>query len=706
MINNRNLPSLLPYIEPGGSSFCLRISLNTECAASVGARHFPFVLISESSPFTRIVDARIVSDSGSTVKRVFLLLQKDEYQLPDTYFLPINNQDIEKSWQKTFSLSDETQKDPIISLAAQVGEDARLLPFQSFFYCKTRKLFFHPPCPRCGQILQQCYDDDLLTSLNLQLYSSSLRRYLYCPACHNSEGEADFYAFSLHNTDPPQVRDQFSLIKDFGKLTDDQAHSQRFICAKCPNWNECYGSAELAASRIIPFSFYPFYLLMFEAGSINADDFLALLSGCSFAELQNRLKRHAQLGRMLYLESLQQSCGASSPLLFQQEERVFLEVLYLKLTFLGELSRKIFAGLETYAYPDLGFSLERIWVNLAQQNSLLPLFWNFSLNHIDVAEPIDNTQCLPTLPTGYGYYILGSWWFYGLLINQRQSYSQVNSAINQVIRQHQANNEIAIAECIPNEYKEFFEAHNVFWDPNTKQIHDGWIELWQKSLALGWSLLQNGLHGTTEAATDIFWQEYEKLRHEIASVLFAQGVSVDSADSAEDDTAIRNILADIKDKWTVALETVQAEDSLEETVIIPKEEKEYAEKTPIEIQDDQDIQETVILPSGQIPPTLQTTIQSSEEDICETVIISPQATPGQQQSPEEKAQDDIPETVIISASENKNTFNRAKHESPSEETQTNSHETNPGPTVPAADSQDEDILAETVILQPPKKDDY
>ncbi|MBN1636442.1 MAG: hypothetical protein JW920_08005, partial [Deltaproteobacteria bacterium] len=269
-----------------------------------------------------------------------------------------------------------------------------------------------------------------------------------------------------------------------------------------------------------------------------------------------------------------------------------------------------------------------------------------------------------------------------------------------------ANNEITLENCIPHEYKDVFGAPNVFWDPNAKQIHDGWIELWQRSLALGWSLLQNGLHGTTEAATDTFWHVYEQLRQEISNALFTQGVSIDLADSTEDDTAIRTILAKITDKWTAALETVQAEDALAQTVIISKEDKEYAGKTPTEIQDDQDTQETVILPSGQIPPTSKTTIQSSEEDISETVIISPQATHGQQQPPEENAQEDIPETVIISASENRDTFNRAKQESPSEATQINSHETTPGPNVPGADSQDDDIMAETVIIQPPKKDDY
>ena len=264
MKNNTEMPSLLPYLEPSGAKFHLSFSLISKEPSIQEKSHSPFLNISESDPFARLIQAQFVTDAGSEIKRVFVLLQRDEYPLSEDALWPISNHDIDERWQRTFSpYSDKKQDSSVVILANQIRKDGGLSPLQSLFYCKPKQIFFHPPCPKCGLPVQQCYDDDLLTSLGLQPYSMSLMRYLFCPACFESLGQSDFFASSLKGSNSPILKDRWNLITEFGQLTEGGKPSSQFPCSHCPNCQECYGAEGLAISRIIPFSFYPFFMLIF-----------------------------------------------------------------------------------------------------------------------------------------------------------------------------------------------------------------------------------------------------------------------------------------------------------------------------------------------------------------------------------------------------------------------------------------------------------
>ena len=168
-VNNIETPSLLPYLELTDTKFQLNFSLISQDSSILEKSPFPFLVISESDPFARLFEARFVTDAGSEIKRVFLLLQKDEYHLTRDELRPLNNQDIDQCWQKTFLFySRKNQDGSAIIMADQIGEDGGLISLQSLFFCKSRQIFFHPPCPACGLPLQQCYDDDILTGIQIK----------------------------------------------------------------------------------------------------------------------------------------------------------------------------------------------------------------------------------------------------------------------------------------------------------------------------------------------------------------------------------------------------------------------------------------------------------------------------------------------------------------------------------------------------------
>ena len=628
------MPSLLPYLEPTDTKFRLNFSLISQDGSILENSPFPFLIISESDPFARLIDARFATDAGSEIKRVFLLFQKDEYHLTKDELRPFNNQDIDQCWQKAFSFySKQNQDGSVFILDDQIGEDGGLIPLQPLFFCKSKRIFFHPPCPVCGLPLQQCYDDDILTGLGFQRYSTSLKRYLFCPSCFGLTGKSDFYVFSLESSDHYALKDRWTLVKEFGRLTEVKNSLNRFPCINCSSHQECYGPDGLVVSRIIPISFYPFYMLIFEAASINALDFLSLISGASFDDLENRLSEKQQFGRMNCLKSLKQNSLSTTPFFFDKNEKYFLEVLYLKLSFLCELVQTVFSRPDD-SWP--GLSIDKIWINLTGQNSLLPFFWNFKLKFIDIGGNAVNPPFLPKLFPYDSPHLLGIIWFYTLLVNKKQSVSEIYAALGEKINKIVSNDDDSLESFLKNSIDGVFSPANIFWIPDGKNVSQDWVRLWEKSIGLGWSLLKiglrTGLMEDSKWSKDKFQQKLENLREEIKNKLFSQDLNFVQAEPVSDNKAVYEILTNILEKWNISMDA--REDELEKTVVISTTNREEFDNANFVSQDEDEIEETVILsPDNFIkeksPSTKKAGQPEKNDFISETVILYPDPERGE-----------------------------------------------------------------------------
>lgn len=738
--------SLLPYLKTDGTQFHIKVSVVDQNDSIHQKSSFPFLVVSESGQFARIIEARIKTDAGTNIDPVFLLIQKDEHPLSRDALWPLDNRTIDRYWQNTFTFHshEKSGSSPLI-LKDQIDKNGALLPFQPLLYCKFNQTYFPPLCPDCGTVLQQCYNDSMLQKCGLRPYSTSLKRYLFCPSCTGSKEKPDFYVSSLADGDPAFLKDRFELIKEFGRLYGNKNFAGRLPCVNCSRHQECYGPDGLSVSRIVALSFYPFYMLMFKGDLVNGLDFLSLMSGASFEELEDPLKETQQPGRMNCLKVLKQKPSIKTPFFFQNEDRYFLEVLYLKLSFLGELAEALFSELHTLQCPEFGLSMDRIWVKLSDQNRLLPCFWNFKLELLDVIGSDVPSSSIPQFPRSYGFHLLGLVWFYTLLVNGKQGVTQVYPALEEVMEKIVAQNDANFENYPEVGFPHVLSPENIFFNPDILSVKQDWHKFWKASLGLGFRFIEVGMLGLRDWSMAEFGHKLEHLRQQIKDDLFSTKPFVPAEEPEANDKIIYNILKKIMNARQERGET--SSDELKTGHVLPQPDHTADDKTAPDIQEDTDVFKTVVLssddeltenltgieqkqepgeaipvpesepdetliltPERLEPPGMSDNFDHYDEDMEETVILSPDEIEQKLKPSSKSEEDDLPETVIISPEQGSSGYPEVPpgpclQDFGSENIEKGgvvSDEMMTGENKKAEKSEPDEFLEETIFIQPEK----
>lgn len=336
--------SLLPYLDSRVAKFFLTFPLESRDSAISDKSPFPFRTVADSNPFSRIIEARIVSDFGAEVKNLFFLMQKDAYGAPPNLRGPLGNADIARSWQTAYAYYLEGSHDSqLILLADQTDPRGGLVMFEPLFYCRQERVFFHPPCPRCGAPLEECTDDALLARMGLAPYSSSLERFLYCSSCLSSGGESGFYAYELRaSPDSSLVKDRRGLIEDYVESVKRGAEISGLPCFECLRKGLCGGSQGDAERAVVPFSFYPFHAFLLDTMSPHAADLLSFVSIASRESLESWLK----LSRKAPAEPRRETFAAGKPRIKSENEKIY------------DVLSDIHATWRTRLFEDLGIEKE------------------------------------------------------------------------------------------------------------------------------------------------------------------------------------------------------------------------------------------------------------------------------------------------------------------------------------------------------------
>ena len=656
--------SLLPYLKADETRFHLKISVVDQNDSIYQKSSYPFLVISESGQFARIIEATIQTDAEANIEPVFLLIQKDEPALSRDALWPLDNRTIDQYWQNTFRFHFRKQSgsSPLI-LKNQMNKNGTLLPFHPCLYCKVNQSYFPPLCPDCGAVLQQCYNDSMLEECGLRPYSTSLKRYLFCPSCTGLKEHPDFYVSSLADDDPAFLKDRFELIKELGSLYQNKNLAGRLPCVNCSKHQECYGKDGLWVSRIVALSFYPFYMLMFKGDLVNGLDFLSLMSGASFKELEDRFRGTQEAGRLNGLKILQQKSSVQTPFFYKNEDKYFLEVLYLKLSFLGEVAQILFSQLDTLKCPEFGLSPDRIWVKLSHQNRLLPSFWNFKLALLDVIGANGPSSSIPQFPRSYGFHLLGLVWFHTLLVNGKQGVAQVYPALGEVMEKIGARDNADVENYLKAGFPQALSPENIFYSPDIRSVKQDWHKFWKISLNLGFRFFEVSMLGSSDWSMAEFEHELENLRQQIKDELFSTKPIGPAEEPEADDKIIYNILKNIMNTRRVGeKEDTTSWDEPETGHVMPQPEHTAEDKTATDIQEDTDVFKTVVLSSDDEFAEKLTGIEQKEapseavpapeSDVDETVIIPPER-PEPPGTPDDldHFDEDMEETVILSSNE-------------------------------------------------------
>ena len=617
---------LLPFLE--GSSGVLRVSLVAHDPQTPESVPFPFLILSEPDPYSVLIQARFLTSPGYELAKAFLLIQRDVYHYTSAGTRPITNRDVEHAWQLAcdYHVRSNNALPPLV-LSGQPTEGGKAAPLPPLFYCTKTATFFLPPCPKCGRPLEQCEDDALLQMAGLQPYASSLKRYLYCASCGGPDPGA-FYVKARERTDPPGISDREELIRAFGRCRGIANPETRFPCPGCPHHSECYGPGNLGAKRITTLSFYPFFLLAFEAMSLCAPDFVALLSGATVDDLAASLQGRREQGRVGLLQVFGQRGAPGVPFLFESDERWFLEILYLKLSFLGEVVRTLVVESDILRHPEMAPSLERLWVWVPDQCGLLPSLWNFRVQLIDISGRTPSTVLLPDRPGSFGLQFLGLIWLETLVSNRRQGNVRVHDALGLAAEACPLADDRFVDRNFRGRGNPTFQPENIFWEPEGKRVDTAWNALWEKALRLGWTLLAASGLRSPEWSVETFQGELESLRREVRDALFPkssggarQAGAAREEEAGEpprapqsrtdEDQAIHEILERIRKSWKGAevpqrKERVEKEEELEKTRILS-------------------LAGTKPLP---VPGRSEAGREEEEEVFVETIILSPTGAPG------------------------------------------------------------------------------
>ncbi len=633
----------------------------------------PFVTIDSSRPFTSVMKANIVTSTGSVIKKVFMVIARDEYQQYGSMLEDITNKTLDESWQRIIKSSLKNKNSMLLS--DRTDSNGAYLPFDPVFYCIKEGVYFTPACPACSSGFDVCKDENLLSENSLASYSQSLKRYLYCPEC-NAQGRASvFYASSKSSDDPKEVKDRNALIQGFVNLLVKP--DSKIPCSSCSHRTDCYGEDWHALHNIVSLAFYPFYAVLSEAGTINASDFLVLLSGASYLEIENNLKARGLSARLNAVASFNNSKQASSVLLFENDDRAFLEILYLKLSFAADFLSGIIRGSDNLEYPDLGLGPESIWVTLPESGGFLPAFWNFRSIYIKGPETDESFRMLPGAPKCYFAYFFGRLLIYTLLSNPLAQRSEIDARLKEALNAFVNGEPLDLGLLL----RGVFSPENIFYKPEGHIIRKEYSNIWEEALQIGISLMLHGYAGDGGFPEEEFISSLNTLKEEIKKMLFEQGhvpLAVSGnvgASGAEEElnSRIIGILDNIRKKWmdsektaSLIIEEPAREESFEETIVIPA----HKARPEVKITEEpEDFHETIILNSAVLSGKVKKAIEpheqktdpvTSPEDLLEATIMMSQsaeraskpvinpikADVGKTLKPENMG-DELSETVVI-----------------------------------------------------------
>jgi hypothetical protein len=262
----------------------------------LSALNDPFLTLPNPDPINRWFAGRLVTDTGNSLKLLTLVILRDDI-IPG--MAGITNGQVEEMWNQEWDamLRLGEEGPGILPLAPYTAPDGSPKKHKPLFYCKQARQLFMPPCPRCGQTLTECRNDDVLLQAGLMPFTQGLRRYLWCEDCQVSHKHSPvFFVKDLSRAENvnPMVADLTGLIRQWSDLSDSISDQAGFPCTSCPEYTRCYQGVEeghlQAEEFVTPLSFYDFFMLIRDFLPLDIAAASDLIGGCPSEKLLEQAK--------------------------------------------------------------------------------------------------------------------------------------------------------------------------------------------------------------------------------------------------------------------------------------------------------------------------------------------------------------------------------------------------------------------------------
>jgi hypothetical protein len=664
-------PSLIDCLDKGENG--LMLDLDLPSGGGIGRLKTPF----QVSLFSKTIRARIKTDGDDIIQDVHLIVQRDRYDRPDS-LVPVNNMVVEAAWQRAFGFHKKHRlSKPPFFFKHQVDSDGRLQPFQPLFLCRETNQWFPPVCPQCGLVLTLCRDDALLEERGLPTYSGSLDRFLACASCTPLSAESPFYVRDKTDGMPAWVRSAGDLVADWKKLIDHlpAGATTDLPCRGCSHMDACYGREALAQRRLVPFSFYPFYLFTFPAPAMDLEAFLPILSGAS----RDKAPKRDTIGSLM----------PGDRFLFQDEDRHFLEILYLKLTLLDQVFRHFFSQENANTPQASALSIDGIGIDLYPVADGLPALWNFDVRILDAIGSFEGSPFTPVMPEAPRLHFLGAIWFRTLLVNSQQNATAVYARVGQLLDQLKGKNGPEVLEKAISDAAGVFAGNQIYWLPDHRRLPETWQVYWKQAIHLGFQLVHAGLKAGAGWDNGQFEAALDALRKQVKGEMFtARGMAASDAVNPSQSEKVSLLLHGILERWKAQAvaadhqplpeaaprdlapdETLTASSSADEPSPSPDDRAmpgaglqattvpEAPIPQPLDTRWDEDrLEETLIFSASDAAPASDASQRDVpgptapatgwENDMEETVVLRSESTPPPTVNP--NPEDDMDQTVVIS----------------------------------------------------------
>ncbi len=372
----------------------------------------PLMGISLNGRSSRIYKAALVSAEGAILATYALKVQRTDLQ-PSAVAL----RGAQESWQKDDAAWRERSRlrcecsaagevTPITAALSEFKADDGIGRLGPRFFCKHRKLFFHPRSPESFELLHDCHDQQLLTRIGLPTPSAGRERFL----CGKEDtGSPNFRLFT---ETPPTgagakgVGTEEECILAQGRVaharaaiaeSDPKLNAEleaTFPCYTCTEARRCYpedGGYARVIDRVAVFSLHNFQSECVELFDLQFDDFADFLGGRGLdAWIEDVRRAPTSTTNAHLLNRLQhlRDCPLSFASDGYSDAAGMMEILLLKWELVTQVVDRVLKLRADVGRAHLSLTPRHVLVQLGPTGTAARAAWSFRVGLIGVADAV------------------------------------------------------------------------------------------------------------------------------------------------------------------------------------------------------------------------------------------------------------------------------------------------------------------------------